>query len=117
MALAEREGFEPSVPRKEDNGFRVLAPTSPSVSRYAGMYRVTCRVPHVATILIPVNPGPLLPVRWQIWWQFLCESQGRTGRSQNALVLLLRCAGQFRYIIVSAAFSALSGCRLIPGGN
>jgi len=28
MVLAEREGFEPSVPRKEDNGFRVLAPPS-----------------------------------------------------------------------------------------
>jgi len=49
------------------------------VSRYAGMCRVTCRVRHVAAILIPVNPGPLLPVRWQIWWQFLCESQVERG--------------------------------------
>jgi len=34
MVLAEREGFEPSVPRKEDNGFRVLAPSSFAVSEH-----------------------------------------------------------------------------------
>ena len=32
--LAERKGFEPSVPRKEDNGFRVLILSSLPISVY-----------------------------------------------------------------------------------
>jgi hypothetical protein len=39
--LAEREGFEPSVPRKEDNGFRVLILSSRPISAYPEAWRIS----------------------------------------------------------------------------